>query len=128
MPTIMAIAEKAKASMRFFVDSDSPRKDSMVKDYIDIKGKWSAQKKRKKERDRKTHFRTENEDAKIQSGNDTFRKLIIMHGYVGLLSNLCCSSGLAPGKNGASLVAEFISEDEQENMILLLGKLYRYVW
>ncbi|ORY95778.1 hypothetical protein BCR43DRAFT_557706 [Syncephalastrum racemosum] len=104
VPTIMAIAEKAKSSMRFFVDNDSARTESMVKDYIDIK---------------------ENEDAKINSGNDTFRKLIIMHGYVGLLSNLCCSSGLAPGKNGASLVAEFISEDAQENMILLLGKLYR---
>ena len=54
-----------------------------------------------------------------------FRQLIILHGYIGLLSNICCSAGLSPGKNATSLVAEFMAENEDNNIILLLGQLHR---
>lgn len=67
----------------------------------------------------------DNGSDKINRGNELFRKLIIMHGYVGLLSNICCSSGLAPGKNAMSLVTEFLSTSDDENIILSLGRLHR---
>ncbi|KAI9270590.1 hypothetical protein BDA99DRAFT_478483 [Phascolomyces articulosus] len=104
LPTILAIAEKAKHSIKLITEDKSVRRQSMIQPYIDVK---------------------ENETEKIKNGNELFRQLIILHGYIGLLSNICCSAGLAPGKNATSLVTEFMAENEDNNIILLLGQLHR---
>ncbi|KAI8145482.1 hypothetical protein BJV82DRAFT_39092 [Fennellomyces sp. T-0311] len=104
LPTILAIAEKAKQSIKFITENTSLRRESMVEAYIDVK---------------------ENEPDKIKKGNDLLRQLIILHGYIGLLSNICCSAGLSPGKNATSLVAEFMAEHENSNIISQLGQLHR---
>ncbi|KAF7724152.1 hypothetical protein EC973_001277 [Apophysomyces ossiformis] len=108
IPTVLAIAEKVKESIKFIIDDNRIRKESMVAEFIDVQ---------------------EGETEKIERGNKLFRQLVEMFGYVGLLSNICTSTVLAHGKNGLSLVSEFISQDESDNIILQLGKLHRtMVW
>lgn len=70
----------------------------------------------------------EDETTKIEQGNSLFRRLVVLHGYVGLLSNICCSTALvSSSRNALSLVTEFTSEEGDNNILLLLGQLYRYV-
>lgn len=69
----------------------------------------------------------DNETSKIEEGNTLFRQLIVMHDYVGLLSNICTSAALAPGKSATSLITEFMSGVGDENIVLMLGRLHRYV-
>lgn len=38
LPTIMAIADKAKESMKFLTEDDGLRTESMVHEYVDVKG------------------------------------------------------------------------------------------
>ncbi|KAI8978993.1 hypothetical protein BDB01DRAFT_852215 [Pilobolus umbonatus] len=105
LPTVLAIAAKVKESIASL--SESYQKDSnrsMLLDFIDIH-----------ERDK----------DKITKGNKVLRQMVQLHGYVGLLSNICCSSVLTHGKNAVSLVSEFLSESEEENIIQLLGQLHR---
>lgn len=71
----------------------------------------------------------EDETTKIEQGNSLFRRLVVLHGYVGLLSNICCSTALvSSSRNALSLVTEFTSEEGDNNILLLLGQLYRYVF
>ncbi|CAO3607400.1 unnamed protein product [Cunninghamella blakesleeana] len=108
MPTVAAIVEKVKSSIKFILEDDSSRTKSMIREFIDIK---------------------DNETEKIEKGNKMLRKFIIMYGYVGLLANICCSAILTHGKNGVALVNEFISQTGDDNIILLLGQLHRTtVW
>lgn len=39
LPTVLAIAEKVKQSIKFIIDDDLPRTESMVHEFIDVKGK-----------------------------------------------------------------------------------------
>ncbi|ORX50832.1 hypothetical protein DM01DRAFT_1090162 [Hesseltinella vesiculosa] len=108
IPTVLAVAEKARASLKFILDDNATRTTSMVRPYIDVK---------------------DNEQDKIGKGNDLLHKFIVMNGYVSLLANLCCSSHLAHGKNGIALVNEFVSQGDKDNIIILLGELHRtMVW
>ncbi|KAI8368284.1 uncharacterized protein BYT42DRAFT_522115 [Radiomyces spectabilis] len=109
LPTVLAISEKVKQSIKNTLgNDDTSRTESMVKDFIDIK---------------------DDETEKIERGNKLFRQLIEMFGYVELLANICCSAILTHGKNGISLVNEFVSQDDNDNIILLLGHLHRsMVW
>lgn len=108
LPTVMAIASKVKESIRFITEEQRDYEKSMLIEFIDVH---------------------ENETDKIERGNKMRRQLIELHGYVGLLSNICCSSVLSHGKNGASLVTEFLSESKNDNIIQLLGQLHRVmVW
>lgn len=43
LPTIMAIAEKAQNSMKFILEDDRVRKESMVAHFVDVKGKFTLQ-------------------------------------------------------------------------------------
>lgn len=108
LPTMMAIVTKIKESIGSLLDQDIARQKSMMVDYVDV---------------------YENEQDKIDSGNKLLRSLIQTHAYVSLLSNLCCCSVFSHGKNGVSLVTEFLNESENENVIQLLGRLHRVmVW
>ncbi|KAI9321546.1 hypothetical protein BX666DRAFT_2072991 [Dichotomocladium elegans] len=102
LPTIMAIANKVKQYVGFCLKNKTLPKNSMVQPFIDVKGN------------------------KIEEGNKLFRQLIILHGYIGLLSNICCSTGLiSSSRNSSSLVAEFTQEEGDSNILFLLGQLYR---
>ncbi|ORE21321.1 hypothetical protein BCV71DRAFT_241689 [Rhizopus microsporus] len=108
LPTMMAIVTKIKESIGSLLDQDIARRKSMMVEYVDV---------------------YENEQDKIDSGNKLLRSLIQTHAYVNLLSNLCCCSVFSHGKNGVSLVTEFLNESENENVIQLLGRLHRVmVW
>ncbi|GAA5813130.1 hypothetical protein MFLAVUS_006599 [Mucor flavus] len=104
LPTVFAIVAKVKESIRFITENMQDYNKSMLIDFIDVK---------------------QQETDKIERGNRVLRQMIELHGYVGLLSNICCSSVLSHGKNGASLVTEFLSEPKEENIIQLLGQLHR---
>jgi E3 ubiquitin-protein ligase HUWE1 len=106
LPTVLAIATKVKESVRFITNQGCDK--SMLIDFIDVKA---------------------DDTALIERGNKVLRQMIELHGYVGLLSNICCSSVLSHGKNGVSLVTEFLSETKDDNIIQLLGQLHRVmVW
>lgn len=108
LPTVFAIATKVKESTRFITENTSDYENSRLYEFVDV---------------------NEKETDKIERGNKVLRKLIELHGYVGLLSNICCSSVLSHGKNGTSLVTEFLSEAKENNIIELLGELHRVmVW
>ncbi|KAG2231174.1 hypothetical protein INT48_002955 [Thamnidium elegans] len=104
LPTVFAIVAKVKESIRFITENMQDYNKSMLIDFVDVK---------------------QQETDKIERGNRVLRQMIELHGYVGLLSNICCSSVLSHGKNGASLVTEFLSEPKEENIIQLLGQLHR---
>lgn len=62
----------------------------------------------------------------FEAGNALFRKFIVLHGYIGLLSDISYSAGLSLGRSSSSLVAELLSgEDEDSNTIELVGAIYR---
>ncbi|GAN06879.1 conserved hypothetical protein [Mucor ambiguus] len=108
LPTVLAIAAKVKESIRFITDKTDDYQKSALMEFVDVNAA---------------------ETDKVERGNELLRQMIQLHGYVGLLSNICCSSVLSHGRNGASLVTEFLSESKQENIIQLLGQLHRYmVW
>ncbi|CAO3635514.1 unnamed protein product [Mucor hiemalis] len=108
LPTIFAIASKVKDSIRFITENSSEYENSMLYEFVDV---------------------NEKETDKVERGNKILRQMIELHGYVGLLSNICCSSVLAHGKNGTSLVTEFLSEARENNTIELLGELHRVmIW
>ncbi|KAI9282595.1 hypothetical protein BY458DRAFT_552211 [Sporodiniella umbellata] len=101
LPTMMAIVAKIKESIDFLPPGGSQK--SFLIDYVDI---------------------NEADTEKVKQGNTYWRKLIQTHGYIGLLSNLCCSSVFSHGKNGISLVTEFLNEENDKNVIQLLGDLH----
>lgn len=108
LPTVLAIAAKVKESIRFITDKTDDYQKSKLIEFVDVNA---------------------TEVDKIERGNQWLRQMIQLHGYVGLLSNICCSSVLSHGRNGASLVTEFLSESKPENIIQLLGQLHRHmVW
>lgn len=39
IPTVLAIVEKVKSSMKFILDDDCSRNQSLVREFIDVKGK-----------------------------------------------------------------------------------------
>ncbi|KAI8991027.1 hypothetical protein BDF20DRAFT_908845 [Mycotypha africana] len=107
LPTVMAIAAKMKDSIRFLTDKgDNYPSESILKEFVDVQ---------------------EGETDKYERGNDFLRHLIVLHGYTALFSNICCSSPVTHGKNGASLLIEFLAEDKDDNIILLLAQLCRAV-
>ncbi|KAH8549675.1 hypothetical protein BGW37DRAFT_459292 [Umbelopsis sp. PMI_123] len=85
-----------------FLDNDSPK--GMIVDFIDLK---------------------ETEPEEIDRANKMFRKLVELHGFSTLLSNICTSPVFSHGKNGVAIVQEFVSQSEEPNILLLLGKLHR---
>ena len=106
LPTVFAIVAKVKESIRF-IQEITPQGDyntSIMHEFVDV---------------------DEKDTVKLERGNKILRHLIQLHGYVGLLSNICCSSVLSHGKNGVSLVTEVLSEAKDENIITLLGQLHR---
>ncbi|KAI8637213.1 hypothetical protein BD408DRAFT_447787 [Parasitella parasitica] len=108
LPTVLAIAAKVKESIRFVTEKADDYQKSTLVEFVDVNA---------------------TETDKVERGNNVLRQMIQLHGYVGLLSNICCSSVLTHGRNGASLVTEFLSESKQENIIQLLGQLHRaMVW
>ncbi|CAO3595638.1 unnamed protein product [Absidia cylindrospora] len=108
IPTVLAIVEKVRSSVKFILEGHSSRNKSLVSDFIDVKA---------------------NDTEKIKQGNELLRQFVVMYGYVGLLANICCSSILTHGKNGITLVNEFTSQSGDDNIILLLGQLHRTaVW
>lgn len=108
LPTVLAIAAKVKESIRFITDKTDDYQKSTLMEFVDVHA---------------------TESDKVERGNQLLRQMIQLHGYVGLLSNICCSSVLSHGRNGASLVTEFLSESKEENIIQLLGQLHRHmVW
>ncbi|KAI8340111.1 hypothetical protein BC941DRAFT_468384 [Chlamydoabsidia padenii] len=104
IPTVLAIVEKVKSSMKFILEDTSTRNKSLIREYIDVK---------------------DNETDKIERGNKVLRQFVVMYGYVGLLANICCSPTLNHGKNGIALVNEFTSQTGEDNIILQLGQLNR---
>ncbi|KAK4518814.1 ribosomal RNA biogenesis protein rrp5 [Mucor velutinosus] len=106
LPTVLAIAAKVKESIRFITDQTGDYQTSTLMEFVDVNA---------------------TETDKVARGNQHLRQMIQLHGYVGLLSNLCCSALLSHGRNGASLVTEFLSESKQENIIQLLGQLHRHI-
>jgi E3 ubiquitin-protein ligase HUWE1 len=108
LPTVLAIASKVKESIRFITEKTDDYQKSTLVEFVDVNA---------------------TETDKVERGNHILRQMIQLHGYVGLLSNICCSSVLSHGRNGASLVTEFLSELKHENIIQLLGHLHRaMVW
>ncbi|EIE81892.1 hypothetical protein RO3G_06597 [Rhizopus delemar RA 99-880] len=108
LPTMMAIVTKIKESLGSLLDPRTETQKSILIDYVDVH---------------------ENEFEKVNEGSKLLRQLIQTHAYVGLLSNLCCSSVFSHGKNGVSLATEFLSESGDRNVIQLLGQLHRImVW
>lgn len=85
-----------------FLDNDSPK--SMIVDFIDLK---------------------ESEPERFEHANKVFRKLVELHGFSTLLSNICTSPVFSHGKNGVAIVQEFVAQSEEPNILLLLGKLHR---
>nr|CAG8455076.1 13988_t:CDS:10 [Entrophospora candida] len=69
-----------------------------------------------------------NDTAKIEAANKTFRTLITLHGYVGLLSDVYCSTVFSHGKSvSSSLIEAFVGNDNE--ILSSLGKLHRTcVW
>lgn len=105
LPTVLAIAAQVRESVNLILNNtDTEYQKSRLVDYVDV---------------------NKDDTERIQKGNELFRQMIQLHGYIGLLSNICCSSVLQHGKNGASLVSEFIAESEEENIISLLGRVHR---
>lgn len=105
LPTMMAIVAKIKESTGFLPQDNQK---SFLIDYVDI---------------------NESDKQRVKEGNERWRQLIKTHAYVGLLSNLCCSSVFSHGKNGVSLATEFLNEENDQNVIDLLGELHRVmIW
>ncbi|CAI2172902.1 16430_t:CDS:10, partial [Funneliformis geosporum] len=68
-----------------------------------------------------------NDAAKVEEANKTFRSLITLHGYVGLLSDVYCTPVFSHGKNASSVIEAFVGSDSE--VIPSLGKLHRTcVW
>ncbi|KAJ2962784.1 hypothetical protein NQZ79_g2089 [Umbelopsis isabellina] len=85
-----------------FLSNDSPK--SMIVDFIDLK---------------------DSEPDRIERANKVFRKLVELHGFSTLLSNICTSPVFSHGKNGVAIVQEFVAESSEPNILLLLGELHR---
>ncbi|GBC34534.2 DUF913-domain-containing protein [Rhizophagus irregularis DAOM 181602=DAOM 197198] len=65
--------------------------------------------------------------AKVEEANKTFRSLITLHGYVGLLSDVYCTPVFSHGKSVSSVIEAFVGPDSE--VIPSLGKLHRTcVW
>ncbi|KAI8364986.1 hypothetical protein EDC96DRAFT_443776, partial [Choanephora cucurbitarum] len=108
LPTILAIAAKVKESLGFILENQEEYDQSRLLDLIDT---------------------NPNDLSKVEKGNKILRQLIQLHGYVGLLSNICCSSILSHGKNASSLITELLSEPKENSVICQLGRLNRVmVW
>ncbi|CAG8537775.1 15360_t:CDS:10, partial [Funneliformis caledonium] len=68
-----------------------------------------------------------NDAAKVEEANKTFRSLITLHGYIGLLSDVYCTPVFSHGKNASSVIEAFVGSDSE--VIPSLGKLHRTcVW
>ncbi|KAL0090801.1 hypothetical protein F4703DRAFT_1835177, partial [Phycomyces blakesleeanus] len=108
VPTALLIASKVRKAAEFIMKEEEPARESLMRPYVEIR---------------------ENETAKINRGNELLHNLIVLHGTASLLSNTCCSSILSHGKNGAALLAEVLEVPGKNNLITLLGQLYRtMVW
>jgi E3 ubiquitin-protein ligase HUWE1 len=108
LPTVLAIATKVRESLDFITQKGDDYDASTLLEFVDVDAK---------------------DTEKLERGNKVLRQMIELHGYTGLLSSICCSSVLSHGKNGASLVTEFLQDSEQDNIILLFGRLHRaMVW
>ncbi|KAF0392672.1 E3 ubiquitin-protein ligase HUWE1 [Gigaspora margarita] len=69
----------------------------------------------------------ETDTTKIEEANKTFRTLITLHGYVGLLSDVYCTPVFSHGKSASSVIDAFIGTDN--DVLPTLGKLHRVcVW
>ncbi|RIA89170.1 hypothetical protein C1645_825193 [Glomus cerebriforme] len=65
--------------------------------------------------------------AKVEEANKTFRSLISLHGYIGLLSDVYCTPIFSHGKSASSVIEAFVGSDSE--VIPSLGKLHRTcVW
>jgi len=64
--------------------------------------------------------------TKVEEANKTFRSLITLHGYVGLLSDVYCTPVFSHGKNASSVIEAFVGSDSE--VIPSLGKLHRYIY
>lgn len=111
LPTVWAIATKVRETLGFITEKGDDYDQSALLEFVDVNAK---------------------DTEKLERGNKMLRQMIELHGYTGLLSSICCSSVLSHGKNGASLVTEFLQDSEErgnENIILLFGRLHRaMVW
>ncbi|CAG8511149.1 8932_t:CDS:10, partial [Scutellospora calospora] len=68
-----------------------------------------------------------NDVTKIEEANNTFRTLITLHGYVGLLSDVYCTPVFSHSKSASSVIEAFIGNDN--DVLPTLGKLHRVcVW
>ncbi|KAI9470603.1 MAG: hypothetical protein EXX96DRAFT_362871 [Benjaminiella poitrasii] len=107
LPTVLAIANKAKESIRFIIERKDGYQKSCLVEFVDV---------------------NPNETEKIERGNKLLHQLIEMQAITSLLSNLS-SSVLTQSKNGPSLLTEFLAVPEEGNIIQALGQLYRVaVW
>ncbi|KAI9022914.1 hypothetical protein CLU79DRAFT_859109 [Phycomyces nitens] len=106
--TALMIGSKVRKASEFIINEQEPATESLMRPYVEIR---------------------ENDTAKINRGNELFHNLIVLHGTAALLSNTCCSSILSHGKNGGILLAEVLEVSGKDNLITLLGHLYRtMVW
>lgn len=106
MPTLLAIATKVKESLGFIMEKGDNYDQSVLLEFVDVDAK---------------------DTEKFRRGNKLLRQMVELHGYTALLSGICCSSVFSHGKNGASMVTEFLQEFKEDNFILLFGQLYRAV-
>ncbi|KAI7908284.1 uncharacterized protein BX663DRAFT_482482 [Cokeromyces recurvatus] len=105
LPTVLAIASKAKESIRFITERKDGYQKSCLVEFVDVDSQ---------------------ETDKIERGNKLLHQLIEMLAIVSLLSNLA-SIILTQGKNGPSLLTEFLAASDEGNIIQALGQLYRVI-
>ncbi|KAI7881687.1 hypothetical protein K492DRAFT_194128 [Lichtheimia hyalospora FSU 10163] len=104
--TILEIAKRVRKASQFISEDMVAHTSSMLRPLVDL---------------------SDNDTNQFEAGNALFRKFIILHGYIGLLSDISYSAGLSLGRSSSSLVAELLSgDDENINTIELVGIIYRF--
>ncbi|CAG8513467.1 7938_t:CDS:10, partial [Acaulospora morrowiae] len=65
--------------------------------------------------------------VKVEEANSTFRALIALHGYAGLLSDVYCTPVFSHSKSASSVIEAFVGADSE--ILSALGRLHRAcVW
>ncbi|KAG9291851.1 hypothetical protein G9A89_012136 [Geosiphon pyriformis] len=95
-----------------FLDTES--KESRIVEYIDLEANKSM------------NTITESKAEKVQEANKTFRSLVTLYGFVGLLSDIYYTPGFSHSKSSPSVIEAFVADKE---ILPALGKLHRVcVW
>ncbi|RUS26303.1 hypothetical protein BC938DRAFT_470948 [Jimgerdemannia flammicorona] len=98
-----------------FLEYEGPT--AMIADFIDLNGRYKL-----------SNAAPELDSEKVKNANEVFRTLITLHGFVGLLSDVCCAPVFSHSKSGMAVIQEFIGL-AGETIIPLLGQLHRAcVW